>query len=367
MRVIFVDDEERVLNGVARSLFSLGVTWQLSFVTSGENALAELEGAPADVVISDMQMPSMDGQQLLTEVRARWPSAFRIMLSGDSDEQQALRSLDVVHQFLAKPCSGVDIVAVVERMYALRALLDCPTLQAVVGRAGTLPPTPKVYRELVRCIADSGMDNKSVGAVLNRDPALAAKVLHVANSAFFGRGKPIVDVDSAITCIGLERLRALVLVMEVFIAGERFGAAAHLQRRALMAGLIAERVGTGRPYQREASTAALLSDVGLLIPAIEAHCRHADLRGEGTFTHVEAGAYLLGMWGLPTTIVEAVAFHREPWRVHPREFGAVSVAYVASCLARGIEPSLEYLNRCGLKPQLDGWKRYADQLNAELP
>jgi hypothetical protein len=64
-------------------------------------------------------------------------------------------------------------------------------------------------------------------------------------------------------------------------------------------------------------------------------------------------------------IVEAVAFHREPWRVHPRQFGVVSVAYVASCLARNIEPSGEYLKRCGVFGELTAWKRLAEELKTQ--
>jgi len=367
MRLMLVDDEERVLQGMQRSLYSLGVTWDIAFATSAEEALRQLEQAPADVVVADMRMPAMDGREFLGEVRTRWPGAFRIMLSGEKDDRLVLSAMDVVHQFLTKPCDGVHIVSVIERLFALRALLDSATLRDVVGSAGTLPPTPRVYRDLMRCIANPLMDNKAVSAVLGRDPALVAKVLQMANSAFFCRGKPALDVNSAVTSIGLERLRVLVLILEVFVKGERQGAAMHLQRRSLLSALLAERIAEGRHFHREASTSALLCDVGLLIPAIEAHCRRAELRGEGTFTHVEAGAYLLGLWGLPNAIIEAVAFHREPWRVHPREFSAVGVAYVASCLARDLEPSGEYLTRCGVADELDDWKRYATQVKEQLP
>ena len=364
---MFVDDEERVLQGVARSLCALGVTWDLTFATSGFRALAELERHPADAVIADIRMTGMDGRELLSHVRARWPGAFRIMLSSEGDDRFALSSLDVVHQFLAKPCDGIGIVSVIERMYSLRSLLDSPALRDVVNCAGILPPTPRVYRELTRCLADPRVDAETVSAVLQRDAALVAKILQVANSAFFGRRQAVADVHAAVASIGLDRLRALVLILEVFDGDDRQPAAAHLQRRALLAALLAERIGLGKPFQRESSTAAALCEVGLLIPAIEAHCRRADLRGEGTYTHVEAGAYLLGLWGLPNSIIEAVAFHREPWRVHPREFGAVSVAYVASCLARGTKPSTDYLSRCGVLGELDGWQQYAEELDAQLP
>jgi CheY-like chemotaxis protein len=348
MRLIFVDDEERVLSGVARSLFALGVTWDVTFATSGEQALAQLELAPADAVISDLRMPGMDGRALLREVRTRWPRTFRILLSGGGDHF-ATSPLDEVHQFLVKPCDGITIVDAIERLHSLRSLLQTPALRGIVEYAGLLP-APQVYRKLMRCIA-SPAPNESAAVILAGHPTL---LRNVVASPLFLRGE---DADSILRA-DFDRLLLTVLALEVF-------AGTQLSRRAMMSALLAERVAVGRPFVRDAMTAALLCAVGTLMPDIEASCRRADLRGEGTYTPVEAGAYLINAWRFPMPIVEAVAFHREPWRVHPRQFGVVSVAYVASCLARNIEPSGEYLKRCGVFGELTAWKRLAEELKTQ--
>jgi len=358
MRLLLVDDEVRVLQGISRSLFSIGVTWDVAFATSGEQALEELKRTPADAVIADLRMPSMDGRALLREVHARWPRTFRILLCG-RDDRCGSSPLDGVHQFLVKPCDGIAIINAIERLHSLQSLLEAPVLGEIVARGG-LPQAPSVYGELVRCMADPAM-GESAGAILNRHPALLADV---AESPLFLRGA-VGEAGDAVTRIGFERLLLAVLALEVFAEEHPSGAAAQLSRRALMCALLGERVATGRSFRRDGSLAALLCDVGLLIPDIEANCRRADARGEGTFTPTDAGAYLLDAWGFPTPVVEAVAFHREPWRVHPREFGAVSVAYVASCFARNIEPSNEYLRRCGVLAELAAWKRFADELKVQ--
>jgi DNA-binding NarL/FixJ family response regulator len=352
MRLMLVDDEERVLQGVTRSLASMGVTWEIALASSGQRALEELERQPADAVIADLNMPGMDGRALLREVRARWPRTFRILLCGRDDRSTAT-PLDGVHQFLVKPCDAIAIINAIERLHALQALLEAPVLRDIVARGG-LPAAPPVYGELVRCIGNAA----SAGAVLGRHAALLERV---AESPLFLRGA-VGESGDAVTRIGFERLMLAVLALEVF-GEDRTGA--QLSRRALLSALIGERAAAGKPFRRDGSIAALLCDVGLLIPDVEANCRRADVRGEGVFTPSDAGAYLLEAWGFPTPVVEAVAFHREPWRVHPREFGAVSVAYVASCFARNIEPSKEYLRRCGVLAELAAWKRFADELNAQ--
>lgn len=362
MRVMFVDDERCVLEGIERALFALDVDWEMEFMTSGKAALDQLDKGPVHAVITDMRMPGMDGRELLTEVRARWPDTLRIVLSGFTEEEAALRSLEVVHQFLAKPCDGSVLVALVQRVAALRDLLGSPTLKRIVGRVGHLPPTPLVYCKLLRCVNDANASAKSIAEILSRDPALSAKVLQVANSAFFRRGKSVADIGAAVTHIGTDVLRSLVLMVEVFASENDEGAALHLQQRAIRAMAIAERVGAGEPFYSEGITAALLAEVGLLVRGIDAYCLEAEARGEGHFRYPEVGAYLLGIWGLPMTVIDAVAYHQAPMRAKPHGFDAVGVAHVASALARGAEPDPAYLEHCGYLDRLDGWKRYAERL-----
>jgi len=353
MRVLFVDDEQRVLDGLERTLFTLDCDWDVVTATSAENALAAMMENPADVLVSDMRMPVMDGRQLLSKVQEQWPSTVRMILSGHTEEEVALRSLNVAHQFLAKPCLGAALVGVITRAVSLRAVLDSPSLKRLVGRVGHLPPTPRVYYELTKCVSDPDTDTYEISEVLKRDPALSAKVLQVANSAFFNRGMPVTHIGAAVTRVGVNTLRSLVLVTEIFAGAADEGAAAYLQKRALRAALIAENVLIATPDAEAALTAALLADIGMLIPGIEAHCHAAASLGEGTFGHAEVGAYLLGLWGLPAQIVEAVAFHHAPQKIPQATFGVIGAVHVAIALACGTEPDIEYLQTMGVAEKLD--------------
>jgi CheY-like chemotaxis protein len=67
--VLFVDDEARLLDGLKRSLRPIRDAWDMTFVTSGEEALATLAQARFDVLVSDMRMPGMDGAQLMKEAQ----------------------------------------------------------------------------------------------------------------------------------------------------------------------------------------------------------------------------------------------------------------------------------------------------------
>lgn len=351
MRVIFVDDEQSVLDGINRVLFAKRKDWDVVFATSGNSALAALTEAPADVVVSDMRMPCMTGAELLAQVQERWPRTLRIILSGQMEEQLAQQAFRSAHQLLTKPCDSATLIEAVERSAALQALLQSDELQRVVGGVERLPSPPRIYNELVRTLGDTGEGAARAATLVRSDPALTAKVLQVANSAFYRGSREIEDVRTAVTRIGASTLRTVILAGEVFVDAARQESIAELQERSLLASLLAARL-IGSPGEAEtAATAALLADVGLLIRGMEARLTPA-------ITHAEAGAYLLGLWGLPLPIVEAVAHHHQPSRVPQQSFGVLGAVHAAVALATSQEPDRAYLEQMGVLDRVEEWRLF---------
>lgn len=109
-KILCVDDEPNVLNGLRRQLHG---QFELEFAEGGEAALELLENSgPFGVVLSDMRMPGMDGAELLAKVRERYPDTTRIMLTGNSDLLTAIRAVNEgnIFRFLNKPCGPEDLV-----------------------------------------------------------------------------------------------------------------------------------------------------------------------------------------------------------------------------------------------------------------
>ena len=105
-RILFVDDEPNVLEGLKRMLRGKRDEWDLAFAGTGPEALEILQREPLDGTVSDMRLPGMDGPQLLTEVQRRHPLIVRIVLSGQSDQAMILQSVRPAHQYLTKPCDA---------------------------------------------------------------------------------------------------------------------------------------------------------------------------------------------------------------------------------------------------------------------
>lgn len=359
MRILFVDDERRVLVGIERMLFGMGRDWEILLAGSGDEALAELERGPVDVVVSDMRMPGMDGAELLRRVQQRWPSTLRMLLSGHTETDAAMRALNVAQQFLSKPCEPDALVGTIEAAVALRNLLADPAIGETVGRIKRLPAAPHVFAKLNQALLDPNCDARQIGAILAEDPAMTAKVLHMANSAFFpGGGRAVTDLKTAVTRIGSVMIRNLVLAAEVFAQDAGRSDVAALQKQALLTSMLATRIAQGLADTDQCGIAGLLANVGRLLPQPEGEAAER-------FGHAEMGAYLLGLWGLPMDIVECVAYHENPQRLPPREFGLVGVVHVATRLVQEVEPDLAYLQRCGVADRLPGWQRKADTLRED--
>ena len=98
-KIMFVDDEPSVLEGLENSLYKQRRKWQMHFCNSGKEALEEIENKKFDVIISDMRMPEMDGAMLLEAIKKESPETIRMILSGHSDLQSAMKSVPIAHQF----------------------------------------------------------------------------------------------------------------------------------------------------------------------------------------------------------------------------------------------------------------------------
>src|SRR5258708_37069872 len=130
---LFDDDDRDLLDSLRARLYKHRHDWNMKFVLSGEEAIAALELQRFDLVVSDVRMPGMDGGQLLTVVKQRWPTSMRIIVSGYADPVQAVRLTSLCHQYIAKPCDSQVLENMIERCFNLQDVLAQEPLRRVVG------------------------------------------------------------------------------------------------------------------------------------------------------------------------------------------------------------------------------------------
>src|ERR1035438_5813512 len=214
--IVFVDDEQELLDGLRVRLYKHRNEWNMTFVLSGDEAIAIFEKQQVDLIVSDVRMPGMDGGQLLSLVKQRWPNTMRIIVSGYSDPVQAVRLTSLAHQYVAKPCDDRLLENIIERCFSLQVLLNQESLRKIVGRIGQLPAMPKTYGRLQAALAQPTVTAAEIGDIVNSDAAITSKVLQITNSAFFRLRKPMVRIKDAVTYLGFATIRNLVLSAEIF-------------------------------------------------------------------------------------------------------------------------------------------------------
>ncbi|MDR3415760.1 MAG: response regulator [Nevskia sp.] len=388
IRVLFVDDEAAVLTGLRNSLRKQRGEWDMVFVDSGERALEELAKNPFDLVVTDMRMPQMDGAQLLARVKVQYPATGRIVLSGHAEQAAIIRTLPVAHQFLTKPCEPEHLRQVIERVCSLNALMHEQAVRQIIGSVDKLPSVPATYSALNRAMAKADINMSEVARIVEQDPAICVKLLQLVNSAYFGLGRQMTSILQAVTYLGMELLRSLVLSVNIFatLDQSRLGGLnlEEIQQRSLQMGRLMRRFLADTRLVEEAFTTALVHDVGRIVLALGLGERYAAVmeraHAEGVpshlvekqvlgASHAEIGAYLLGVWGLPFQVVEAVAYHHRPGDMPLRDegllLGALHAADVlvpcvgATVTDEGGGLDREFLERAGCLEQMPRWQEIA--------
>jgi len=354
-RILFVDDEVNILAGLKRAMHSMRQEWDMEFVDDPEVALHAFRERPFDIVVSDMKMPKLDGADLLAEIKRFCPESIRIILSGHSEPALIMKSVGPTHQYLAKPCESGVLKKTIERAYALKELVSSEALQKLVSGIGELPSLPSAYQEIVARLQDEEASIVTIGRIIEEDVAMTTKILQLVNSAFFGIANPVVSIEQAVSLLGLDILGTLVLAHGIFSQHEvldKSGFDVEALRNfsircAASAKIVAEEQEMSSTAIDEAFLAGMLHDVGKLVLASELPNAYAEvLRRAGGqdvcadeielevlgATHGQVGAYLIGLWGLPDAIVEAVAYHEIPSQSHSTVFDTCGVVHVASKL-----------------------------------
>lgn len=392
-RILFVDDEPMVLSGLQRSLRAMREEWDMAFVNSGEEALQRMEQEPFDIVVTDMRMPVMTGAQLLEEVKRRFPQCFRIILSGQADQETIMRSVDPTHQYLAKPCDTDELKKRLLRAFAVRGLLKNQELQAVVSRLQALPSLPSLYVEMTRELEAGEPSLSRISKLVSEDMAMTAKILQLVNSAFFGLRCRISSPMKAVQMLGLDTLRALVLSTHVF---DKFHSnslgepeVSYLWKHSLAVAGYAKQIAVSEKADRsvvdDCFTAGLLHDAGKLILASAMEKKYGEvldavrrsgkklIEGEKEIlgcTHAEIAGYLLGLWGLPEGVIDGVAWHHDPAGSVQTGFSTVIAAHVAAVVHEeeaafwmrdGIAIDAECLRKKGCDGRESIWRKVIEE------
>jgi HD-like signal output (HDOD) protein/ActR/RegA family two-component response regulator len=389
LRILFVDDEPQILSGLRRMLHTMRREWEMAFASGGQEALGILAIEPYDVIVSDMRMPGTNGVEVLRQVKARYPQMVRIALSGQASKGTVLKSVGLAHQYHAKPCDAETLRATLTAVSTLNGFLGNERLRGHLSNLAAVPSVPAVRDALTQALQSPDASPTQAAKIISQDPGMGAKIAQFVSSAFFAQPVRTLTPAEGALFLGVEILQSLALSAGAFTEFRPASLAAapidSIIQHSLAAADCARAIAVAEAFEKDevnqAYLGGLFHDIGKLIFAAEFPEEYAAARalaqtGGGAIpeaerqqlgaTHAEAGAFLMGLWGLPSGVVGALAFHHEPSKSRIREPSVLTAVHAANVWLHEVglgdetgpppEMDISYLADLGLADHIARWK-----------
>jgi HD-like signal output (HDOD) protein len=205
-------------------------------------------------------------------------------------------------------------------------------LREFIENTSDLPTLPKVANRIAAEMEEESLTAKSLGAIILDDPSLAAKLLKLANSAFYGMPKQVVSIEKAVMILGFHAVKSLALSISIyhfFQTGKKTildvqGLWDHSLGCAVACKLLIEK--NNRRYADDAFLFGILHDIGKVVfinkdlAKMEEVYRKVHNEGVGQsaaeqevfgFNHQMVGAALLKRWKFPDSLIAGVKMHHD--------------------------------------------------------
>ncbi|MBA4389767.1 MAG: hypothetical protein C0399_02365 [Syntrophus sp. (in: bacteria)] len=334
-KVLFVDDERNILKSIQREL--LTADFEVFTAQGAREGLEILERENIDIVISDYRMPEIDGFEFLKMVKEKYPGVYRIILSGFVEQSIVFRALSsgLAAVYIPKPWEPEVLLGRIEHIFHTRASLQRPEVLNVIRSIGRLPTLPDVYQKFTRAV-EKERSNEELASIIEKDVAIATKVLQVANSAFYGSAKYL-SVEWATIYLGVNALREIVLIAslenQIKLSEKQHEVLSDISTHSNLVNYGMHQIYRflyKQPVPEQYASLGIIHDIGKVIQlcyfperyyAISAYMEE----NQGSLFydsevalmyseigHTVMGAYFLDFWDLPESSVEIALYHHEP-------------------------------------------------------
>ncbi len=390
-KILYVEPFESGGGKLLFDLMELEPEWELIHVPTSLLALASLRDDGVDAVIADMDLPDSIGIKLLDQVMAARPRAIRFALSAMKDMNVLLRCLGTAHQYLVKPCDAETVRAALRRAFAMELWLPSEKVVRILTASPQIPSPPRLYFQAVRALRSDTSSLDDIGKIISMDPAMTARMLQAVNSPMFGLGKSVVNPAEAVFHLGAQATLSLMLVAHTYSYFDMANVGLNMEelwRHSLATARFAVKIAQSEVCPRslcdEASTSGMLHDIGKLVLAANHGDRYrkafeltrisgcASWEAEQDVfgvNHAEVGACLSVIWGLPASIVEAIALHHHPVLMVNDHFSPLAAVHAANAIEHAeserkeqVEADAGFLGRLGVYDRLEQWRTECREL-----
>lgn len=345
-KILIVDDEVQILKALSRMF--LETDYKLFIVESGKEAIKLLETEEIHMVISDMRMPEMDGYQLLSFVKQKYPSIIRIILSGYADEKPMFQALlhNVAKLYIFKPWNNDEFINNIDRLFADEEALISSELKDTMDKLNFDCTISENCKRMFSLIEHENMN--ALIDEIEQDPEISMLLLQAAKSGVYGAMPD--KVKQAAIYIGIHNLKCF---LHFACALKSIGSADKLEvpdllcRHAYLTNrifLFLFEVFLHKQPAEAAMFAGLMHNIGLFILSSSddgkpkgstmtlSDCLIQEY-GEDQLLHQMTGAYYLNNWDLPFPIYDTALYHHRPLNTNVINKDLVCCVHIAQAYA----------------------------------
>ncbi len=373
-----------------------GKDWNIVRLDDPDTLISRLKIGRYDAIFLASSMQGYMERDILKRAMGIQKNCLRFQLGAPATTAQSTQlTLELTHRIFADPNAIDYITETTEQLLKINRLVQRVQNKYLVDDQHPLPQAPQVFNELTLELNNESTDAHSIAKIIEKDPTLAAKVIQIVNSAYFGIERPISHISEAVSIIGTRMLRGLALsshVVNLYPAHKnwRYFSFEKINQRSLLVARLArdicKDIGADKGYVEQAFLAGLLQDIGILIMASQDPAKYLEIMRYAVaeekslyaaekeitgFYHGEIGAALMAAWNIPPLTVEAILFHPVPSLSGDRVFRPLTAVHVADALLPPVwaknatqmnnKLSEKYLSSIGHLKDLHRWKLLANE------
>ncbi|MGB9852155.1 MAG: HDOD domain-containing protein [Candidatus Kapaibacteriota bacterium] len=371
--ILFLSDETTIKE-IIRNVVPLQDDFDIFFAESGEKGLQILANNKIDIFFGSPNITLPSGSNIFYEIKRVFPETIRFALVSNLESPSVAQLSQYVHQFVQPPYTLENLKERIERTSSLQKTLKNENIKELVQNITALPSLPELYIQIEQEVARPDFSLSKIGNLIAKDPNLTAKILQIVNSAYFGLQREITNINFALTYLGVNVIKSLIFYIHLFsnfkVTPENRKYLEQFWKHSLIVASntyhLAEKHLTSKSEIDSAYTAGVLHDVGKFVllntytypqdVMLLAEQKAMDnLEAENEIyqcTHAEIGAYLLGLWGFPITIVEAVAYHHQPSKLKKSSLNFSTILHIADFLYYTPNLDVPHIQEIGLEKDL---------------
>lgn len=343
--ILFVDNDKSILTEIKREILS--TEFKIFFADSGEEALKILFENNIHILVTEINLPGMDGIAFLKKVKSLYPGIIKLVSSKVINEKLINRIVNsnLAKAFLSKPWEENELITTIKDLIEINKKINNEYIKNIIYSSNKLPTLPVIYSEINKLIEDDRSDIEDIINLINTDQVTAARVLRVVNSSFYGIKTG--SVKTAILNLGLLSLKSVIITSEIFKTEECAYVDLlwkHSCLTNIMTIILYEYVYK-KPIPDMYYSAGLLHDLGKVVlykifelkyeKTINLKAENPEIslsaceRNVFNFDHEELGATILSNWELPSSIVEISLNHHCPEKGTKQHRDILSIVHIA--------------------------------------